>query len=951
MLTKIKRRSGLLVSLAVICATVAVVPMQNAGAAMSVLPNAGTAADPLVAPAQGEVYSACPGTTAPAAGFTDTTSTDVDCIKMFGITQGTTATTYEPDGNIPRWQMALYIHRMFTPTGMLAAGATAVPAFTDTSGLSAEIQAAITALASHGITTGTTATTFGPNDNVTREQMAMFLNRFASIATDHAGSGIVATAPSTGVFNYSDLSSATWEGVTSIIRLYNLGVTDDCTAAAPTGCDTTFRPQENITRAEMATMVKELLDHTNARPAGTTIQSAESFATAGSKTTLISVRNADFTNSVNTLVDEFFQLHQDGTAAVPVAAQTPFNTLGACNSSSVTKTGTQTLCTIDSLDKTTSVLGNVAGTSQTLANNTTANWWAWTGASGSLYNDGTTSTGYLLSAPLGTAAAATEFAAANSTTTISGAGALGFALPLDYNAYNAALTGNNGIATKAGASRVVTVQLKGANYATGATVVDGYTLKFSDKKVDMLGNVTISDSYVASSGGTASYTVTCGADNSALTTGAGNASSSYWEAHEITITEATAAGTAAGVSRPATSGAVTFAWSGDGQHNSTINISCDDATPTYTKGAASTAMSTSANNYPTSTAGALMSITANAYDQYGDGIAGQTTVIRKAKNGAGAAAQATLTTGADGSATLTAIVCATASGDQEIGWDIDDTAVTMQAIGVSTPTHLVDGTTVYCTTPLSQDGGFVSATSADQITLVTANQDLTAKGTFTLTVCSTNQTLWHTNPARTAGLAGATLCETTGSIDAIKANSAAACQAALRALNMLDANVTCALSANVVLTITYVANTGAYTTAVTTAGQTVAPALANDTATTYAVTQDGTGASTQGVAGLDLTYVDNDAANNTIVVKASYESSSPLGVAAADAVYHVVTYDDTDNFMLNAAATDVATTVQGATVTQFETEMASLTDIATKISGTQRNGALTSGLSVWQIGA
>ena len=214
MLTTIKKRSGLLVSLAVICATVAVVPMQNAGAAMSVLPNAGTAADPLVAPAQAEVYSACPGATAPAAGFSDTTSTDVDCIKMFGITTGTTATTYEPDANIPRWQMALYIHRMFVPTGVAAAGLTAVPAFTDTSGLSAEIQAAITALASHGITTGTTATTFSPNDNVTREQMAMFLNRFASIAKDHAGSAIASTAPATGVFNYSDLASATWEGVT-----------------------------------------------------------------------------------------------------------------------------------------------------------------------------------------------------------------------------------------------------------------------------------------------------------------------------------------------------------------------------------------------------------------------------------------------------------------------------------------------------------------------------------------------------------------------------------------------------------------------------------------------------------------------------------------------------------------------------------------------------------------
>ena len=197
----------------------------------------------------------------------------------------------------------------------------------------------------------------------------------------------------------------------------------------------------------------------------------------------------------------------------------------------------------------------------------------------------------------------------------------------------------------------------------------------------------------------------------------------------------------------------------------------------------------------------------------------------------------------------------------------------MQAIAATTPTNLVDGTTVYCTTPLSQDGAYGSATSADQVTLIEANQAATNAGTFTLTVCNTNQTLWHTNPARTAGLAGATLCETTANIDAIQANSAAACQTQLRALAMLDANVTCTLGGNTVLTITFVVNTGAYTVAVQIAGEAVAPAIANDTATTYAVTQDGTGASTQGVALLDLTYVDNDAANNTIVVKASYELS------------------------------------------------------------------------------
>ena len=146
MLTRITKRSALLLSVAVVCATVAIVP-QTASAEASIVPNVGTPViDPFSAPADPTLYQACPGDSAPAAGFSDTTSTDVDCIKMFGITQGTTATTYDPDGNIPRWQMALFIHRMFVPAGLAAAGTTAVPAFTDTSGLSAEINAAISAL-------------------------------------------------------------------------------------------------------------------------------------------------------------------------------------------------------------------------------------------------------------------------------------------------------------------------------------------------------------------------------------------------------------------------------------------------------------------------------------------------------------------------------------------------------------------------------------------------------------------------------------------------------------------------------------------------------------------------------------------------------------------------------------------------------------------------------------
>ena len=180
MLTNFRKRTALLLSLAVVCASVALVP-STASAAASKVANAGTTADPYTAPASTTAMKACPGSSAAAAGFTDTTSTDVDCIKMFGITTGKTATTYDPSNTISRQDMARFIHRMFVPTGMAAAGLTAVPTFTDTAHVTADGLAAISALASHGITTGTTTTTFSPDDNVTREQMALFLYRFAQI--------------------------------------------------------------------------------------------------------------------------------------------------------------------------------------------------------------------------------------------------------------------------------------------------------------------------------------------------------------------------------------------------------------------------------------------------------------------------------------------------------------------------------------------------------------------------------------------------------------------------------------------------------------------------------------------------------------------------------------------------------------------------------------------------
>ncbi|MDP6288581.1 MAG: S-layer homology domain-containing protein, partial [Acidimicrobiales bacterium] len=63
---------------------------------------------------------------------------------MFGITSGTTATTYSPADPVSRWQMALFLSRMYTPVG-LTAGTGTFTAFTDIGDLSSEIQTAINA--------------------------------------------------------------------------------------------------------------------------------------------------------------------------------------------------------------------------------------------------------------------------------------------------------------------------------------------------------------------------------------------------------------------------------------------------------------------------------------------------------------------------------------------------------------------------------------------------------------------------------------------------------------------------------------------------------------------------------------------------------------------------------------------------------------------------------------
>ena len=105
--------------------------------------------------------------------FTDDNSsiyqTDINRLAASGITKGCSATTFCPAANVTRGQMAAFLVRA------LSLPAASTDYFSDDNGTTFEHD--INALAAAGITKGCTATTFCPNADVTRGQMAAFLHR------------------------------------------------------------------------------------------------------------------------------------------------------------------------------------------------------------------------------------------------------------------------------------------------------------------------------------------------------------------------------------------------------------------------------------------------------------------------------------------------------------------------------------------------------------------------------------------------------------------------------------------------------------------------------------------------------------------------------------------------------------------------------------------------------
>ncbi len=303
---KWKRPVGVLVALSLLAGLLVAVP----GSAQSTDPE----------PSYPASFEACPEDVIPGADFVDVPSRhdnagDIDCIAYYGITKGTSATTYSPDAPVIREHMALFLVRLARLVGIDVPSAGNTP-FTDISDLDAASREAISQIYQLGITIGATATTYAPARNVNRGEMALFLQRLMDlmdpVADGRTAFGYTPDDVDRNDENFDilspfrDLDNVTHSVNDAVTHLYELGVASGLSSRI-------YGPNTDMSRSAMAEFMAAILDHSNLRPQGvmvqvTPTQGREDFEI----TVMISVRSDTFAPSANRVVDWFYTDDPDG---------------------------------------------------------------------------------------------------------------------------------------------------------------------------------------------------------------------------------------------------------------------------------------------------------------------------------------------------------------------------------------------------------------------------------------------------------------------------------------------------------------------------------------------------------------------------------------------------------------------------------------------------------------
>lgn len=150
------------------------------------------------------------------------------------------AEKFNPANSLKRQQFALMLQRAYTFTDPVTTS------FTDIGTYAEETQIAIRSLNHAGVINGKTATTFAPNDEVTRKQAALMIYRLLK-----------------NQFGYVDqvsnpqgkFSDVTGEETQAVAELNHLGIM--------TGFEGKFNPGQKLTRNQMAKVLKQTIAYTD----------------------------------------------------------------------------------------------------------------------------------------------------------------------------------------------------------------------------------------------------------------------------------------------------------------------------------------------------------------------------------------------------------------------------------------------------------------------------------------------------------------------------------------------------------------------------------------------------------------------------------------------------------------------------------------------------------------
>ena len=321
-------------------------------------------------------YTACVGDALDDAGFTDLGSLedaarDINCLKYYDITTGRTDDTFDPNSNVRRSNMALFLYRAANAAGVDLMGGDGDADFGDIAELGEDRQNAITALARNNILAGRGDMAFDPGSDITRAEMAVALVgllRHANSRLFNADGSLKGVAE---LDHFADARAAIPRAVDNAIsQAYELGIT--------TGRDdATFGPNDGVPRRNMATFIMRTLAHTNLRPAGVSVQ-RDIGADGPTNAVRISVRDADLKPVSNTRVDAFW---------MPAERADEAFVDGVCQRLVRSVFSGNTACQIDRTDRRTDGSGNRTLGSVDFSKGAVV--WAWTGEVGDKVSSGT----------------------------------------------------------------------------------------------------------------------------------------------------------------------------------------------------------------------------------------------------------------------------------------------------------------------------------------------------------------------------------------------------------------------------------------------------------------------------------------------------------------------------------------------------------------------------------